>query len=234
MAGFDWLVIDHEHGPFELRDIVSIHQALAAHDVATVVRPVSHDPFLLKKLLDIGVQSYVVPMVETAEQAEAIVRALRYPPGGERGVGTALARAARWNQVPDYLKRANDEICLIVQVESVLAMENLDEILAVEGVDGVLIGPSDLAASMGYIGESNNPDVGEAINRTLGRVSAAGKHAGIFCLNPELIAGFKQLGVNFAGIGAETLLLANASRELLQDFKAKQDEGGEGGGKIGY
>jgi len=219
-AGFDWLVIDHEHAPFEISDVLTHLQVIAAYDVAAVVRPVSGDPKLLKKLLDIGVQSFVVPMVETAEQARAIVDALHYPPRGSRGVGTALARGAQWNQIPDYLHKANDEICLIVQAETALAMDNLDDILAVDGVDGVFIGPSDLAASMGHIGDTGNPEVVESINNALQRIAASGKSGGMFCLNAALLDDYRAKGASFAGIGLDTLILAQGSRALLQQFKS--------------
>ena len=150
-VGFDWLLIDHEHGPYELPNVLANLQAIAAYDVAPIVRPVDDNPALLKRLLDMGAQSFLIPMVETAEQAVAIVAALRYPPAGKRGLGTSMARAARWNGVPDYLARANAELCLIVQVETASALANLDAILAVDGVDGVFIGPSDLSASMGHL-----------------------------------------------------------------------------------
>ena len=218
-AGFDWLLIDHEHSPFELRDIMAHLQAVAPYPVAPVVRPVSHEPALLKKLLDIGVQSFLVPMVDSAEQARALARALRYPPEGDRGLGTSISRAARWNQLPDYVHRANEEICLVVQAESVTAMANLEEILAVDGVDGVFIGPSDLAASMGYIGDAGHPDVAAAIDRALAQIAASGKHGGMFSLDPAKAAHYSQRGANFLAVGTDTTLLAGAARALAARFK---------------
>jgi len=158
-------------------------------------------------------------MVETAEQAAQLVQAVRYPPQGIRGLGTSLARAARWNQVPGYLKKANDEICLIVQVETASAMQNLDAILAVEGVDGVFIGPSDLSASMGYIGDAGNPVVVETINKGLNKIRDAGKYAGLLCLDPSLAETYVQQGANFVGVGVDTMILANETRKLAQRFK---------------
>ncbi|KEA63643.1 2,4-dihydroxyhept-2-ene-1,7-dioic acid aldolase [Marinobacterium lacunae] len=219
-AGFDWLLIDGEHAPFDLRTIMSHLQALAPYDVAPIVRCVEGDTALIKQLLDIGVQSLLVPMVEDAEQAKQLVRAVRYPPAGIRGLGTSLARAARWNQIPGYLKKANDEICLIVQVETARAMENLDEILAVEGVDGVFIGPSDLSASMGYIGDAGNPAVVEAINTGLNKIRASGKYAGLLCLDPSLAGQYIEQGANFVGVGVDTLILAQGARKLAQQFKS--------------
>ncbi|GGB84249.1 2,4-dihydroxyhept-2-ene-1,7-dioic acid aldolase [Marinobacterium zhoushanense] len=220
VAGFDWLLIDSEHAPFDLRTIMSHLQAIAPYDVAPIVRPVEGDTALIKQLLDIGVQTLLVPMVEDAEQAKQLVRAVRYPPAGIRGLGTSLARAARWNQIPGYLKKANDEICLIVQVETASAMENLDEILAVEGVDGVFIGPSDLSASMGYIGDAGNPVVVEAINTGLNKIRAAGKYAGLLCLDPSLAEHYVTQGANFVGVGVDTMILAQATRKLAQQFKS--------------
>jgi 4-hydroxy-2-oxoheptanedioate aldolase len=218
-AGFDWLLIDHEHSPFELRDIMAHLQAIAPYPVAPVVRPVSHDSALLKKLLDIGVQSFLVPMVDTAEQARTLARTLRYPPQGDRGLGTSISRAARWNRLPDYVHRANEEICLIVQAESVTAMANLDEILAVEGVDGVFIGPSDLAASMGHIGDAGHPDVAAAIDHALAQIAASGKHGGMFSLDPQKAAHYSEKGANFLAVGTDTTLLAGATRALAARFK---------------
>ena len=145
-AGFDWLLIDAEHAPNDVRSVLAQLQALDAYPVRPVVRPPVGETHLIKQYLDLGVQTLVIPMVETAEQARALVQATRYPPQGVRGVGSALARASRWNGVPNYLHAANGEICLIVQLESKSALEHLDDILGVEGVDGVFIGPADLSA----------------------------------------------------------------------------------------
>jgi 4-hydroxy-2-oxoheptanedioate aldolase len=219
-AGFDWLLIDHEHAPFELADIMAHLQVLAAYDVAPIVRPVDHNPSLLKKLLDIGVQSFLVPMVDSAEQARSIVSSLHYPPRGARGLGTSLARAARWNQVPGYLHQANDEICLLVQVESVTALANLGEILAVEGVDGVFIGPSDLSADMGHVGDAGHPDVVAAVSAALETIAAAGKYAGVLCLDPALVEHYRASGAGFIGVGVDTLILARGASELARSFKS--------------
>ncbi len=203
-AGFDWLVVDHEHGPFEVRDVLSHLQAMAPYDVAPIVRPVDDDPALLKKLCDIGAQSFVVPMIDTAEQAAAVVSAVKYPPAGRRGLGTSMARAARWNTVPGYAQKANDEMCVIVQAETVSAMANLESIAAVEGVDGIFIGPSDLAASMGHPGHIAHPEVIDAVSDGIRRIRAAGKHAGLLCLDESKVAHFIDCGANFVGIGVDT------------------------------
>lgn len=219
-AGFDWLLIDHEHAPFEIANILAHLQVMAAYDVAPIVRPVDDNPALLKKLLDIGVQTFLVPMVDTAEQAAAIVAALRYPPAGKRGIGTALARAAGWGQMPEYLQRANEEICLLVQVETTTALANLPGILAVEGVDGVFIGPSDLSASVGHIGNPGHPEVVAAVSSALEATAAAGKYAGLLCLDRSLVEHYRACGARFIGVGLDTVILARGVRELAQSFDA--------------
>lgn len=226
-AGFDWLLIDHEHGPFDLRSVMSHLQAAAPYDVAPIVRPVSGDPALIKKFLDIGAQSLLVPMVDTVEQAEELVSAVRYPPEGTRGLGTSMARAARWNQVAGYANKANAEICLIVQAETVTAMENLDAILAVDGVDGVFIGPSDLSASMGYLGNPGHPDVVAAVSAGLGKIRASGKHAGLLCLDPALVAGYEAEGANFIGVGVDTMVLSQGFSQAIARFRDSADENDE-------
>jgi len=218
-AGFDWLLIDGEHAPYDLRSIMAKLQAMAAYDVSPIVRPVQGDTALIKQLLDIGAQTLLVPMVETAEQARQLVQAVRYPPQGIRGLGTSLARAARWNQVPGYLQNANQEICLIVQVETASALDNLAEIVAVEGVDAVFIGPSDLSASMGHIGNAGHPEVVAAINSALQTIKNAGKYGGLLCLNPDLAADYIEQGASFVGVGVDTLLLAQGAKNLVNRFK---------------
>ena len=212
-AGFDWLLIDHEHAPFELSDVMAHLRAMAPYPVAPIVRPVNGDPALLKKFLEMGVQTFIVPMVDTPEQAQACVDAVYYPPEGRRGVGTALARASHWNQVPDYLHHANEEICLIVQAETVTAIENLDAILALGKVHGVFIGPSDLAASMGKIGQGNDPELIARCIKAIRKIKAAGKIAGILTAHDELIQQSAEAGANFIGIGVDTLLLGEALRQ---------------------
>ena len=223
-AGFDWVLIDQEHGPFEVGSVLSLLQVLAAYDVAPMVRAASDDPTLLKKLLDVGAQSLVIPMVDTPEQAAALVQAVRYPPQGARGIGTSMARAARWNQVPGYVHSANDEICLIVQAETALAMSNLDRILAVEGVDGVFIGPSDLSASMGHIGNPGHPDVIRAIDTALQQISTAGKYAGVFCMAPDLADQYIAQGANFLAVASDTQALSQGLRQAAARFRGESVE----------
>jgi 4-hydroxy-2-oxoheptanedioate aldolase len=224
-TGFDWLVVDHEHGPLELRDVMSHLQAMAPYDVAPIVRPVDDDPALLKKLCDIGVQTFLVPMIDTPEQAAAVVSAVKYPPEGRRGMGTSMARAARWNAIPGYLQQANEEICVIVQVETVTAVENLEAIVNTPGIDGVFFGPSDLSASMGHVGDVSHPELIETVSAGLRTVRAAGKNAGLLCLDESQVPHYVDCGANFVGIGVDTLLLGNAARTLISHFKFGDDDG---------
>jgi len=223
-AGFDWLLIDHEHGTFELKDVMSHLQVLAAYDVAPIVRPVDANPALLKKLCDIGAQSFIVPMIDTPEQAAEVVRAVKYPPEGRRGLGTSLARAARWNTVPGYLQKANDEMLVVVQAETVTALDNLQAIAGTPGIDGVFIGPSDLSASMGHTGNVAHPEVVEAVGDALRRIRAAGKHAGLLCLDDAMVGHYEECGANFVGIGVDTLLIGNAARRLAARYRSDDDK----------
>ncbi|MFS2015337.1 aldolase/citrate lyase family protein [Massilia sp. CT11-108] len=219
-TGFDWLLIDGEHGPNDLRIIIAQLQVLAAYPVRPVVRTRDHDPGAIKQLLDAGAQTLMVPMVETAGQAQALVRAMRYPPHGIRGVGTAMARAARWNGVADYVARADDEQCLIVQIESRAALDGLAAILDVDGVDAVFVGPSDLAASLGHLGNPGHPEVRDAVARAIGQIAAAGKAAGVFSADPALAASYRDIGASFVLVGVDALLLRNAAVALAARFKA--------------
>lgn len=219
-AGFDWLLIDGEHGPNDLRTIIAQLQALAPYPVRPVVRTVDHDVARIKQLLDGGVQTLMVPMVESAADAEKLVRAMRYPPHGIRGVGTAMARAARWNGVEGYFAQADREMCLIVQIESTAGLAGLDAILQVDGVDAVFIGPSDLAASMGYLGNPGHPEVKAAVADAIGKIAAAGKAAGVFSADPAAAEAYRQIGASFLLVGVDALLLRNASVALADKFKS--------------
>ncbi|MDE2413638.1 MAG: HpcH/HpaI aldolase/citrate lyase family protein [Comamonadaceae bacterium] len=218
-CGYDWLLIDGEHGPNDLRSILAQLQALAAHAEHVVVRTPDHDAARIKQLLDGGVQTLMVPMVATAEQAHALVRAMHYPPQGVRGVGTAMARAAHWNGVVDYFQHADSEVSLIVQVESVEGLAQLEQIAAVPGVDGVFIGPADLAASMGHLGQPGHPEVRTAVEQALTRIRACGKAAGVFTADPVLASSYQALGASFMLVGVDTLLLRGAASNLAGRFK---------------
>lgn len=218
-AGFDWLVIDGEHSP---NDVTSIHQqlmALSGHDVSPVVRIPHNDPALIKQMLDLGAQTLLCPMVNSAEEAKAIVRAMRYPPHGIRGVGHMLGRPSAFNGITDYLETAADQLCLIVQAESVAAMDALEEICAVDGVDGVFIGPADLSADMGLLPDITHPEVRASVTDGLSRIRAVGKGAGIIDGDPTLIQQDIDAGANFVAVGIDVVLLANTLRGLVRQWK---------------
>ena len=218
-AVFDWLLIDGEHAPNDMRSISAQLAAIGAHGPAPVVRLRDDDPAAIKQALDIGVQNLLIPMVNSADQALRAYRATRYPPEGIRGVGSSLARASRFSAIPDYLTTANDQICLILQIESVEGLANLDAILAVEGVDALFIGPSDLAADMGYLGQPNHPEVKAAVLDALARIRAAGKSAGVLSTEPDYIGDCKAAGANFVGVGIDVTILASALRGLAQQYR---------------
>ncbi|MBU1361151.1 MAG: 2-dehydro-3-deoxyglucarate aldolase [Gammaproteobacteria bacterium] len=221
-AGFDWLLIDGEHSPNGLRSVLQQAQAIAAypgsHAIARV--PVGHGHVgtaLIKQYLDLGVETLLVPMVDTAEQARDIVRAMRYPPTGVRGMGGA--RASRWGRYPAYPREANDQVCLLVQAETREALANLDAIAAVEGVDGVFIGPADLSASMGHVGNPGHAEVQTAIRDAIERINRAGKAAGILTTDEALSREYLQLGALFVAVGLDTNLLARGTSALAARFK---------------
>lgn len=216
-AGFDWLLIDGEHGPNDLRTVLAQLQAVSAYPAHPVVRLPIGDPVLVKQYLDIGANTLLIPVVESGEQAAELVRATRYPPQGFRGVATA--RASRWGGVPDYFKRANDQVCLLLQVETVKGLDALDAILAVPGVDGVFIGPSDLAASLGHLGNPGHPDVVNAVESAIARIVQAGKAAGILTADNVLAQSYIERGVTFCAVGVDTIMLARSARALARKFK---------------
>ena len=222
-SGFDWLALDAEHAPNDPRSILSQLQAIAAYPVQPVVRLPADDTVLIKQYLDIGAQTLLVPMVESADQAARIVAATRYPPDGIRGVGSALARASRWNQVDGYLQRCAQEICVLVQVESVAGLGNLAAIAATEGVDGILFGPADLAASMGLLGDMAAPQVQEAITSGIRTVRAAGKAPGVLSVDQVTARRHLSAGALFVAVGIDTSLLMRAATELRAAY---QDIGG--------
>lgn len=223
LAGFDWLVIDGEHAPNDLNRILAQLKTLAAypgsHAVARV--PVG-DTALIKQYLDLGAQTILVPMVETAEQAAQLVQAMRYPQDDEQGGvrGMAGARASRWGHYADYYQRANQEVCLLVQVESQAALHNLDAIANTPGVDGVFIGPADLSASMGHVGNPGHPEVQAAIEGAIARILKAGKAPGILSADRALAERYLSLGAVFVAVGLDTQILVRQTSELAAHFKA--------------
>jgi 4-hydroxy-2-oxoheptanedioate aldolase len=220
-AGFDWLLIDAEHCPNDLRSILAQLQAIQPYNSQPVVRPPHGDHVLIKQLLETGVQTLLIPMVETAEQATGLVEAVRYPPHGIRGVGSVLARASRWGRIADYALHANEQICLLVQVETKTGYENLDAILNVPGVDGIFFGAADLAASYGHLGESNHPQIVELILRGLQKVQQGGKYGGVLCGDKELALKYQDAGARFIAVGIDTLLLSAATTALCAEYKTE-------------
>jgi 4-hydroxy-2-oxoheptanedioate aldolase len=218
-AGFDWLLIDGEHAPNDVRSILDQLQAIAPYPVHPVVRPPAGDVAPIKQLLDIGAQSLLIPMVETAAQAELLVSAVRYPPRGVRGVGSALARASHWNGIPGYLDQADEQICLLVQIETRRGLENIEAIAAVEGVDGLFIGPADLSASLGHRGHPEHEEVQAAIIDAIARIRTSAKAAGILATDGKLIREYLTLGCSFVAVGADTTLLSTGARTLAARFK---------------
>ena len=219
-TGFDWLLLDGEHAPNDPRSVLDQLRAIAPYPTHAIVRPVQADVALVKQYLDLGAQTLLIPMVDTPEQATLMARAMRYPPEGIRGIGASLARASRWNQVSDYLERANDEVCLLVQAESVAALNNLSAIAAVHGVDGVFFGPSDLSADMGLRGRSADPRVRQAIRDGIATVRAAGKAAGVLCTDRAQVADYVQAGATFVAVGVDTALLVKSATELAASYRA--------------
>jgi 4-hydroxy-2-oxoheptanedioate aldolase len=220
-SGFDWVLLDTEHAP---NDVTSVHrqlQAMQGSAASAVVRPYWNDAVLFKRLLDIGVQSLLVPFVQNADEARLAVAATRYPPHGVRGVATTI-RANRYGRAKDYLHRAHDEICVIVQVETPQAIANVEAIAAVDGVDGLFIGPSDLAASMGHLGDNGHADVRGEIERAIRRIRATGKCAGILAPVEADARHWLELGCLFVGVGNDTGILARQTEALAAKFKCAQ------------
>jgi 4-hydroxy-2-oxoheptanedioate aldolase len=218
-TGFDWLLIDAEHAPNDPCSVLAQLQAIAAYPVHPVVRPVHGSVEIIKQYLEVGVQTLLIPMVEDAEQAALMVAATRYPTRGIRGVGSALARASRWNQIDGYLIRADDEMCVLVQIESVLGLENLEAIAAVPGVDGVFFGPADLSASMGLIGKPTDSAVQAAIADGIAKVINAGKAAGSLSANRDIARNYLAQGATFVAVGVDTSILVQAASDLATAFK---------------
>src|SRR5690606_15307708 len=218
-AGFDWLLIDNEHAPNDLRTTLGQLQAIAAYGSHTVVRAPVGDVALINQVLDVGAQPLLVPMVDTPDQAAQLVAATRYPPAGIRGVGGGIARASRWNRRTRYLHEANDEVCLLVQVETLTAIENLDAITATDGVDGVFFGPADLSASMGLLGQPAHPRVRDLIGESMRRVRAAGKAPGIICSDSELAKYYIDCGACFVALGVDAAILSSALDTLARRWK---------------
>ncbi|WP_419702907.1 HpcH/HpaI aldolase family protein [Promicromonospora sp. NFX87] len=222
-GGLDWLLIDMEHGPNGLESVLTQLQAVAAYPPTPMIRVPVNDPVIIKQVLDLGAQNLLVPMVSSADQARAAVEAVLYPPIGRRGVGSALSRSARWNRVDGYLTDANEYASLFVQVESTAGVEAAGEIAAVEGVDGVFVGPSDLAASMGLLGQQSHPAVIAAVLRTFDAVRDQGKPVGVNAFDPARADSYLAAGASFVLVGADVALLARGSESLAARFGTVHD-----------
>jgi 4-hydroxy-2-oxoheptanedioate aldolase len=218
-SGFDWLLLDAEHSPLDLRTMLAQLQSVAPYPAHAVVRPPTGDPVLIKQMLDIGAQTLLIPMVETAEQAEMLVRATRYAPHGFRGVGAGIARAARWGRVAHYLDQANDEVCLLLQVETRTGLDNLQDIAAIDGVDGVFLGAADLSASLGHIGQPQHPEVVAAMETAIRIILASGKAPGLLATNEAVASAYLAQGAQFVAVGVDVLLLVEATQALARRFK---------------
>ena len=219
-AGFDWLLLDAEHGPNDLRTLLAQMQAVAPYDSIPIVRIRVGDINIIKQVLEIGAQTLLIPMVETADQAASLVAAMQYPPAGVRGVGAALGRSSRWNRMPSYLKQAGEEMCLLVQIETRRGVENIKAIAETPGVDGIFIGPADLSASMGHLGDMTHPDVLTTIEQCLGHIRAAGKASGILMGDEALVRRYLELGCTFIAVSADTLILSQGADRMASRFKA--------------
>jgi 4-hydroxy-2-oxoheptanedioate aldolase len=218
-AGFDWILLDTEHSPNEIPGLLSQLQALVRGTATPVVRPAWNDAVLTKRVLDIGTQSVLLPYVQNVDEARQAVASTRYPPGGIRGVAAA-ARASRYGRVTDYLKKADSEMCVLVQVETRAALDQLEAIAAVDGVDGVFIGPSDLSASFGHVGNPQHPDMQKTLEVAVKRLKAVGKPAGILTTNEEEARRYIGWGYLFVAVGSDIGLLARGAETLAKKFKA--------------
>lgn len=217
-GGLDWLLIDMEHAPSGLESVLAQLQAVAAYPVAPVVRVPSADPVVIKQVLDLGAQNLLVPMVSSADEAESVVAATRYPPRGRRGVGSALARSARWNRVGAYLTNADAHVSVFVQIETAEAVDAAAEIATVDGVDGVFVGPSDLAASLGLLGQQTHPEVTAAVERAFAGVLSTGTPVGVNAFDPAVADEYVAAGASFVLVGADVALLARGSESLAVRF----------------
>jgi 4-hydroxy-2-oxoheptanedioate aldolase len=222
-SGLDWLLIDAEHSPNGLESVLAQLQAVHGYPGQVLVRPPVNDTVLIKQYLDLGIQNLLVPMVNSADEAAACVAATRYPPHGVRGVGSALARASRWNRIPDYLSRAADTVSVTVQIESTAAVDAVEDILAVDGVDAIFLGPSDLAASMGVLGQQEHPEVRAAVERCIAAAKTAGKPAGVNAFAPATARAYLDAGAAFVLVGADVAILARGSEALAAEYITATD-----------
>jgi len=218
-AGFDWMVIDGEHSPNDPPSVLPQLQAAAPHATEAVVRTAWNDTVLIKRYLDIGARTLLIPYVQDAQEAAAAVAAMRYPPRGVRGVA-GLTRASRFGRIANYVKRAEDDLCLLVQVETRRGLDNLEAIARTEGVDGVFIGPADLAAGLGHLGEPGHAEVQSAIKDGITRIRACGKPAGILATDEPSARRYMEWGTVFTAVGLDVMVLARGAEQLAKLYKA--------------
>lgn len=217
-SGLDWLLIDMEHSATSLETVLTLLQVTAAYPVTPVVRVPTNDPVVIKQVLDLGAQNIIVPMVSSADEAREAVAATRYPPEGIRGVGSALARSGRWNRVSGYLTDADAHVSLTVQIETTAGVANAAEIAAVEGVDAIFVGPSDLSASMGLLGHQSHPAVLDAVHRVFDAARDVGTPVGVNAFDPAVADAYLEAGADFIAVGADVALLARSSEALAARF----------------
>ena len=217
-SGFDWLVLDGEHSPNAPTTVISQLQAVAAYPVSAIVRPAWNDKVLIKRYLDIGAQSLLIPYVQNANEAAEAVAAIRYPTRGARGVA-GVTRASRFGRVADYAKRAEEELCLLVQIETREGLESLEAIAKTDGVDGVFIGPADLAAALGHLGNQQHPEVQSAIQDAIKRIRGLGKPAGILATDEASTRRYIEWGTTFTAVGLDAMVLARETEKLAAKFR---------------
>jgi len=217
-SGFDWLVLDGEHSPNAPTTVISQLQAVAAYPVSAIVRPAWNDKVLIKRYLDIGAQSLLIPYVQNANEAAEAVAAIRYPTRGVRGVA-GVTRASRFGRVADYAKRAEEELCLLVQIETREGLENLEAIAKTDGIDGVFIGPADLAAALGHLGNQQHPEVQSAIQDAIKRIRGLGKPAGILATDEASTRRYIEWGTTFTAVGLDAMVLARETEKLAAKFR---------------
>ncbi len=217
-AGFDWVLIDGEHAPQSAPLVLTQLQAITTcSGVHPMVRISSKNTDSMAVLLDLGARNLLVPMINTAAEAEAVVKACRYPPDGHRGVGGG--RAARWGRDPDYVRRANDDVCVVAQIETTVALDNIEQIAAIDGIDGLFVGPADLAASMGHLGDPDHQDVRAAVLDAIRRTRSAGKAAGTLTLSENFAHQSLTAGASFVAVGIDSHLLAKHTSALAARFQ---------------
>lgn len=220
-AGFDWLMLDGEHNPYDIKNMRNCLAALQGSESSVGVRVPAGETWIIKQVLDAGAQTVLVPMVESADQARQLVSDVRYPPTGQRGVGYTTTRAAKFGQIPDYGPTADDQICLLVQVENRKGLVALDEILEVDGIDGVFIGPADLAADLGHLGNLMHPDVQEAVSGAIARIAASDKAPGVLSVIDEMTERMLEAGAQFVAVGLDAIILRANAVALGEKWKQR-------------